>query len=61
MTTPVPQENQCDGCRRGLPINTAGHHVGPKGFWGGDVQACTAYLYGHAPLTKEKLSEQEFE
>ncbi len=36
--------NQCDGCRRGLPV-LAGFHRGPKGFWGGDIQACTAEHY----------------
>ncbi len=37
--------NQCDGCRRGVPVNERGLHVGPGGFWSGDVQGCTAHLY----------------
>lgn len=26
-----------------------GIHHGPGGFWGGDLQACTAHLYDHEP------------
>jgi hypothetical protein len=37
--------NQCDGCRRGIPVNEEGMHVGEGGFWGGDVQGCTANRY----------------
>jgi hypothetical protein len=36
--------NQCDGCRRGLPVEN-GVHRGPGGFWAGDVQACTKDRY----------------
>lgn len=36
--------NQCDGCCRGLPV-VNGIHRGPSGFWGGDMQYCTKYLY----------------
>lgn len=34
--------NQCDGCRRGLPLDENGIHVGP-GF---DMIGCTADRYG---------------
>lgn len=34
--------NQCDGCRRGLPLNNDGVHVGP-GF---DMIGCTKDRYG---------------
>jgi hypothetical protein len=44
--------NQCDGCRRGLPINKNGNHVGPGGFWAGDVQKCTSDRY-EVPVSKE--------
>lgn len=37
--------NQCDGCRRGIPVNENGVHVGPAGFRGGDFMACTADRY----------------
>jgi hypothetical protein len=37
--------NQCDGCRRGLPV-TNGVHRGQGGFWAGDMQSCTADRYG---------------
>lgn len=37
--------NQCDGCRRGLPVDKNGHHHGPGGFWAGDVMVCTRDLY----------------
>lgn len=36
--------NQCDGCRRGLPINEHGIHVG-AGFWSGDPGKCTKDRY----------------
>ncbi len=38
-------KNQCDGCRRGIPINKNGIHIGPGGFWHGDYQSCTADRY----------------
>jgi len=55
--TPAPI-NQCDGCRRGLPKNERGIHVGPGGFWAGDVQGCTAHLYSPEEPTRE-LSASE--
>lgn len=47
--------NQCDGCRRGLPINEFGHHRGAEPW---DIIACTAHLYesGALPMT-DKLPE----
>lgn len=37
--------NQCDGCRRGLPLKDGKYHIGKNEFWGGDMQYCTKYLY----------------
>lgn len=37
------RENQCDGCRRGLPINEHGHHYNPDGSY--DYIGCTKHLY----------------
>lgn len=42
---PKSESNQCDGCRRGLPVDEHGMHRGPGGFWAGDLQFCTMALY----------------
>lgn len=48
--------NQCDGCRRGLPVNSAGNHVAPERESGSTLQVlrvwkdgigCTADRYDH--------------
>ncbi len=44
--------NQCDGCRRGIPLEN-GKHTGPGGFWAGDVQVCTADRYVERKTTPE--------
>lgn len=49
--------NQCDGCRRGLPVNQYGVHIGPKGFWFGEVQACTKHLYNEKNERTEDSSK----
>jgi len=51
--------NQCDGCRRGVPVNEHNHHIGPGGFWAGDTQACTAYLYGCTPINQKRENKNE--
>lgn len=38
--------NQCDGCRRGLPVSERGIHRGP-GSW--DLIGCTAARYPSGP------------
>ena len=38
-----PPRNQCDGCRRGLPLKD-GNHYGPDGDY--DMIGCTANQYG---------------
>lgn len=35
-------KNQCDGCRRGLPIDANGNHQGPTPY---DLQGCTKHRY----------------
>lgn len=40
------ETNQCDGCRRKLPVDEHGLHRGPT-TW--DVIACTADRYGSEP------------
>lgn len=48
-TIPQQQEiNQCDGCRRGLPLNEHGYHYNPDRDW--DFIGCTAFKYGRKPL-----------
>ncbi len=48
-TTPI---NQCDGCRRGVPVNKNGHHE--INDYPGEVMACTADRYRRAaPERKE--------
>lgn len=44
QTTKETTINQCDGCRRGLPVNAHNIHEG-EGFWAGDMQACTKDRY----------------
>lgn len=46
---PAQQINQCDGCRRGLPVNDHGIHRAA----GYDFIACTAHLY-QPPAQKPK-------
>jgi hypothetical protein len=41
---PAHELNQCDGCRRGLPVNGGLHRGG-----GYDLMACTSDRYGAAP------------
>lgn len=38
-----PSLNQCDGCRRGLPVNKQNNHQ--VNGYAGELQACTAQLY----------------
>ncbi len=47
--------NQCDGCRRGLPVEN-GVHRGPGEGGTGDLQACTADRY--PPDSVDKLIDQ---
>jgi hypothetical protein len=35
--------NQCDGCRRGLPLDERGNHYNPDGSY--DLIGCTADRY----------------
>lgn len=49
------QINQCDGCRRGLPVNDHGIHRAA----GYDLIACTAHLYqptAQQPMTEDQIS-----
>lgn len=52
--------NQCDGCRRGLPV-VNGVHRGPGGFWSGDIQGCTKdrYLADGTILENDALSDTQ--
>lgn len=50
---PAQQINQCDGCRRGLPVNERGIHRG-EGY---DLIACTAHLY-QAPAQEPMTDAQ---
>ena len=60
------ERNQCDGCARGIQVNEDGMHVGPAGFRGGDVMACTADRYStpapieHPPHYECEQRECEF-
>jgi hypothetical protein len=46
MTTP----NQCDGCRRGLPVDDQGIHRDPANFTGD--QRCTRERYANQQLER---------
>ncbi len=48
-TTPI---NQCDGCRRGVPVNKNGHHE--INDYPGEVMACTADRYRRAAPEKKE-------
>lgn len=45
MNAPLSEDpiNQCDGCRRGVPVENGIHRGG--GFWQGDSMVCTAERY----------------
>lgn len=47
------QQNQCDGCMRGLPVDEHRMHRGPGGFWAGDMQLCTRDRYLPSPPAPE--------
>jgi hypothetical protein len=46
--------NQCDGCRRGLPLRGR-IHFGPEGY---DLIACTADRYANAETVAETMRKQ---
>lgn len=48
--------NQCDGCRRGLPVNERGNHRGPEPW---DIIRCTADRY--AKIEREHLGDPDKE
>ena len=37
------ERNQCDGCKRNLPLNESGDHVDPSSWMG--IVGCTAEDY----------------
>lgn len=47
--------NQCDGCRRNLPVNSGGIHVGQ----GWDFMACTKHIYQSDDRLKKLQSEND--
>lgn len=45
--------NQCDGCRRGLPLHNGIHQGGE-----GDLIGCTKYLYTATPAEARELERK---
>lgn len=37
--------NQCDGCRRGMPLKNGIHKMPGSTFWDGDAMSCTKDRY----------------
>jgi len=45
----VEEQNQCDGCRAGVPVDKRGfHRMGKPGGYS-NLMYCQAYRYGKAP------------